>query len=203
MRSSRKIMILAVAAAAGTAFSACSPSLEQPSDLPPGVEITPSVVPAASPSEENDGHAEQDEQAAEECAAEDIQVTGAAGQAPRVTLPQDCPAPTTLVTADLTEGTGPAAADGSTVEIEYQVVAWSDGAVKQGTFGQQGEPLSLTLGETQQDAGGFQGWSEALEGIHEGSRRVIVFPAEHGPDSGELAEETLVVVADAVSVSDQ
>lgn len=199
MRNAGKIMTVVAMAAFVTALGACTPSREQPSDQPPGVEQMPSIVPAASPSESPaaeagaTGHAEE---GAEECTAEDIKVTG--GQVPQVTIPHDCPPPTTLLTGDLTDGSGAAAVDGSTVELNYKVVAWSDGQVKENTFGQD-RTITVTLGQ-QND---FKGWDEALDGLHEAARRVLVFPPNLGYTQGPLAQETLVVVAQAVSVTSE
>ncbi|WP_199433120.1 FKBP-type peptidyl-prolyl cis-trans isomerase [Qaidamihabitans albus] len=194
MRKAGKIMVVA---AATFALVACSPPNEEPSDLPPGAEPTPTSQPTMSstvPPSESAGHGEQ----SAECAAGDLTVTGELGQEPRVTIPEDCAPPKTLLREDLSEGLGPSADPGETVEVNYAVFTWS-GELKDSTFGQE-RTVTLELGDEHE----FRGWTEGLMDIQQNMRRLLVVPADLGydPQSGHpLADETLVVVVDAVRIT--
>ncbi|EHR51506.1 FKBP-type peptidyl-prolyl cis-trans isomerase [Saccharomonospora marina XMU15] len=189
MRNAGKI--IAVAAFA-VGLAACSPPNEQPSDLPPGAEPTPTS--AAAPT--------QTTPQGRECTAEDVTVRQQPDTiGPNVEIPQDCEPPTRLLTRELERGQGPAAEQGSTVEADYQLVSWSDGQVQENTFDQQAS-LTLTLGQPHE----FEGWDEALSGIREGGRRLVLVPARmgFGEAAGQpLADEPFAVVVDAVSVRNQ
>ncbi|MFF5988654.1 FKBP-type peptidyl-prolyl cis-trans isomerase [Prauserella flavalba] len=195
MRNAGKIMIVAAVA---TALAACSPSREEPTDLQPGEQPTHTPAPvsvsaSASASEQHtaDGHAL-------ECTAADITVD-TAGEQPRVQVPRDCAAPTTVLSRDLEEGSGAGAEPGDTVEVNLQVVGWSNGQVGQNTFAQE-QPVSVQLGEPQE----IEGLTEGLTGIMQGGSRVFVLPPDLGyaEQSGNpLAGETLVVVAEVVRVT--
>lgn len=189
MRNAGKIITVAAAA---TALVACSPPNEQPSDLPPGAEPSPTteVAPPAS----------GEESAAEECTAEDITVSDGDGTAPVITVPQDCAVPTELLTRDLEEGEGAAAGPDSVVELDYVMATWADEQVQENTFDEQAT-LTVRLDQTHE----FEGWEQALTGVQEGDRRLIVVPARLGydQDSGHpLADETVVIVADVLRVSE-
>ncbi|MFD2798703.1 FKBP-type peptidyl-prolyl cis-trans isomerase [Prauserella oleivorans] len=200
MRNAGKIMIVAAVA---TALAACSPSREEPTDLSPSEQPTHTPAPvsiseSAPPWAEHAAgrginHAEQ----AAECTADDITVD-TSGSQPRVTIPRDCAAPGDIVTKELEQGSGAAAAAGSTVEVNYQVVGWSDGAVAENTFGDQ--PERVTLGEPRD----IEGWAQGLEGIRQGGTRLIVLPPDLGYSAqggNPLAGESLVIVAEAVRVA--
>jgi peptidylprolyl isomerase len=131
-----------------------------------------------------------------ECATGDIEVTGTLDEQPKVTLPTDCAAPTTLLAQDLTDGVGPQAVKGSDLEISYVMVTWSDGRKLDSTWsGDHTLPLPITgLGSSRWN----YGWHEGMVGMREGGRRLIVAPP--GDTEGE-AGDTLVFVVDAVSVT--
>lgn len=206
MRNAGKIITVAAVAAA---LAACSPPNEQPSDLPPGADPTPSQQAAQptqgtqQPSSPTSTTSSTQGERGEACTAEDIEVTQSGeGEGYRVTIPRDCSAPTELLTRELQAGSGPAAAEGDQLDVDYSIVAWSDGEVKENTFGELGT-LSVQLGEQQ---AGFEGWNEALQGAQEGTRRLIVVPEDMGfaQDSDHpLAGETLVVVAEVVDIAPQ
>ncbi|MEU3269508.1 FKBP-type peptidyl-prolyl cis-trans isomerase [Saccharomonospora sp. NPDC006951] len=193
MRNAGKIMIVAAFA---TALTACSPSNEEPTDLPPGEQPvhTPAPASVSESAAPSNGQGEQ----AGQCTAEDITVD-LSGQDPRVTIPRDCAAPSSVLTEDLEAGSGDAATTGNTVQIDYQVVGWSDGQVAESTF-QQGQPLSVQLGQQQE----IEGLTEGLTDIMDGGVRLIVLPPDLGysAQSGNaLADDTVVIVAEAVSVT--
>ncbi|MBK1788196.1 FKBP-type peptidyl-prolyl cis-trans isomerase [Prauserella cavernicola] len=195
MRNAGKIMIVAAVA---TALAACSPSREEPTDLQPGEQPTHSPAPVSVSESAPANDSQASGQAAAECTAEDITVD-TAGEQPRVEVPTDCAAPAEVVSRDLQEGAGEGAGPGDTVEVNLQVVAWSNGQVGENTFA-QGQPVSVQLGE-QQD---IEGLSEGLTGITQGASKLFVLPPDlgYGAQSGNpLAGESLVVVAEAVSVT--
>lgn len=191
MRNAGKIMVVAAVA---TALAACSPPGQQPSDLPPGAEPSPTAAaPSQSPASAAPGSGQE-----RACTVDDITVTGGdSSSAPRVEIPRDCAAPTELLTKDLKQGNGPVASPGSTVELEYELVGWSDGQVKENTYDQQSS-LTVRLDQPQE----FQGWDQALAGVKQGDQRLIVVPAGlgYGQDN-PLANEPVVVVADVTHVA--
>lgn len=195
MRNAGKIMIVA---SATLALVACSPSKEQPSDLPPGVELTPTDLPAvqttappATPSPS--GSAQEGE-----CTASDVEVTGEFGVQPQVAIPRDCAKPTTLTEGEIEPGIGPGAETGDTIEVDYALFAWSDGEVKDSTFDvPQARTTTLGSGEL------IEGFEEGVIDMRQQGRRVIVVPPKlgFGEASGNpLRNETLVFVVDAIRV---
>ena len=132
-----------------------------------------------------------------ECDSSDIAVTADLDQAPTVTVPRDCTAPSILLVRDVTRGDGPQAVEGTSLEVSYVLVLWTSGTVLDSTW-YAGESLpararDLGRGEL------VRGWDEGLPGIREGGRRLIVVPPAE--DGGEPAGDTLVYVVDALSVT--
>lgn len=193
MRNAGKILI--VAAAAALSLAACVNS-EVASPYPAGDGPT---YPAPSPAGASVSAPPQTSTQAHACTADDIKVSGDFGSKPSVTIPDTCSAPTTLLTKDLTPGTGPAIATGSTVQVNYDLVTWSDKADEQDTFGTN--PYSVTVGQGKV----IQGWEQGLVGMKQGGRRLLVIPPELGygaTGSGQVKpNETLVYVIDAVQVT--
>jgi|688.fasta_scaffold218794_2 peptidylprolyl isomerase len=90
---------------------------------------------------------------------------------PEVSIPAELP--TELVVTDLVEGTGPAAAAGDLVVVDYVGVRSADGTEFDNSY-DRGQPFPVTLG-----AGGvIQGWDDGLVGIKAGGRRQLDIPAE-------------------------
>ncbi|MDQ0380833.1 FKBP-type peptidyl-prolyl cis-trans isomerase [Amycolatopsis thermophila] len=193
MRNAGKIVL---AAAAALVLGACSPH-QEPSSVPPGGGPTyPAPEPAGASASASAGPGAGS--AAHECTADDITVTGDFGTKPTITIPADCAAPTKLLTKDLKPGTGAAAHPGSTLQMDYDLVTWSDKVDQQNSFGSA--PFSLQLG-----AGtAIPGWDQGLEGIKQGGRRLLVIPPNLGygaRGNGPIKpNETLVFVVDAVQV---
>lgn len=133
-----------------------------------------------------------------ECATSDIGVTGTLDEQPKVTLPTDCAAPTTLLAQDLTDGVGPQAEPGADLEISYVMVTWSDGRKLDSTWsGDDTLPLPITdLGSSTWN----YGWHDGMVGMREGGRRLIVAPPD-ATDGQAGAGDTLVFVVDAVTVT--
>lgn len=195
MRNAGKIVL---AAAAALALGACAPH-QEPSSYPPGDGPTypapqPAGAASSAPAEHSAGSS-----AARECTADDITVTGAFGAKPTITIPDTCSAPTRLVTKDLAQGTGATAQAGSTLQMNYDLVTWSDKVDQQNSFGSS--PFSFSLGE----GTAIPGWDQGLEGIRQGGRRLLVIPPNLGygaRGNGPIKpNETLVFVVDAVQVA--
>ncbi|MEI8239344.1 MAG: FKBP-type peptidyl-prolyl cis-trans isomerase [Actinomycetota bacterium] len=88
---------------------------------------------------------------------------------PKVTLPN--PLPTTLIVTDITKGTGPTAAKGDTVIVNYVGVRSADGKEFDNSYDHQ--PFEVPLG-----AGNvIPGWDQGLVGVQAGSRRQLDIPA--------------------------
>lgn len=198
--------LMMLAAAAVVALGACSPSNEQPSDLPPGVEVTRSATEQAhesspAPTSSTPEQQGSSQQQGPECAIDDIEVTGQPGQQPKITIPQGCAPPGELLRKDLRQGTGAEVSLNSALQVNYQLVTWSDGKVVDGSY-RRGQPLPIdNLGQ----AGLIQGWKEGLVGMKQGGRRLLVIPPELGYGAQGKPpvkpDETLVFVIDAVSVT--
>ncbi|MFF0543359.1 FKBP-type peptidyl-prolyl cis-trans isomerase [Nocardia thailandica] len=133
------------------------------------------------------------------CTTEDIKVEGAFGADPEVTLPDNCDPPTTLLVKDLLPGSGPGAAAGQPLSMNYELTTWSDKQVLDSSF-RRGKPFGLTLGTGQV----IQGWDQGLLGVQQGARRLLIVPPDLGygarGQQGVAPNETLVFVTDAVKV---
>lgn len=197
----RNVSKALVAAALVSSLAGCVNS-EQASSQPPGEtesfpppsEVGESVPESTEPSAPEGSGAST----AVECTADDITVTGAAGKHPKITVPQNCSAPTKLIVEDLAPGTGPAAAEGAQMQAHYALTAWSTGEELETSFGS--EPLDVpTVG-----SGLIEAWNQGLVGMKQGGRRLIVAPPDvaYGQQQGhQLQNETLVFVLDAVKVT--
>ncbi len=133
-----------------------------------------------------------------QCTVDDVKTTGGFGQPPTITIADDCDPPTKLVVKDLVEGTGPAAAAGEPVTMNYTLVTWSDKQKMDSSF-DRGQPFQLTLGAGQV----IPGWDQGLVGIKQGGRRLLIIPPDLGYGQGGQGikpNETLVFVTDAVKV---
>ncbi|NNH74319.1 FKBP-type peptidyl-prolyl cis-trans isomerase [Nocardia uniformis] len=183
-----KIGSIGVVAAAVLALAACG-SDDKASDPTTPVPVTPKTSALTT----------QTESKGRECTADDIGVAGGFGENPTITIPDDCDPPTELIVKDLVVGTGPAAAAGQQLTMNYSLVTWSDQQKLDSSF-DRGEtfPLNLGAGEV------IQGWDQGLVGVTEGSRRLLIVPPNlgYGASSrgGMKPNETLVFVTDAVKV---
>ncbi|MBF6450378.1 MULTISPECIES: FKBP-type peptidyl-prolyl cis-trans isomerase [Nocardia] len=179
---------VAVAAVALTACGGNDNNSANPSTTAPGTPAPAATSAAAAPTASH----------GRECTADDIGVTGGFGQAPTITIPDNCDPPKQLVTKDLVEGTGPAAASGQPVEMNYSLVTWSDKKKLDSSF-DRGQTFPLTLGTGEV----IQGWDQGLIGIKQGGRRLLIIPPDLGYGQGGQGvkpNETLVFVTDAVKV---
>ncbi len=126
-----------------------------------------------------------------------VGVKGAFGQKPTLEIPGKT-APTALSADVLTEGTGPAAAKGDLVVVNYLGQTWQPKDGKPNVFDNsfdKKEAFSFPLGGGQV----IPGWDQGLEGKKAGSRLLLTIPpALAYKDQGELANQTLVFVVDLV-----
>ena len=108
--------------------------------------------------------------------------------------------PTELVITDLTTGTGPQAAAGDTVVVNYVGVRSEDGTEFDNSY-DRGSPFSVTLGSNSV----IQGWEQGLLGMQQGGRRQLDIPADlaYGDaPQGDVIQpgDALSFVVDAVAV---
>jgi peptidylprolyl isomerase len=133
------------------------------------------------------------------CTADDVTTTGTFGQNPTITIPDSCDPPKNLITKDLVVGNGPAAKSGSSLEMNYLLVTWSNKQKLDSSF-DRGQTFPLQLGAGQV----IPGWDQGLVGIKQGGRRLLIIPpnlAYGQGGNGIQPNETLVFVVDAVKVS--
>lgn len=119
---------------------------------------------------------------------------------PEVAIPEGEP-PSELRVDDLEEGDGAEATAGSTVEVHYVGVLFSDGTEFDASY-DRGQPFGFTLGAGQV----IEGWDEGVEGMKVGGRRRLVIPpelayGETGAGGVIPPNATLVFVVDLLSVS--
>jgi peptidylprolyl isomerase len=121
---------------------------------------------------------------------------GTAGTAPTVTVPSGTP-PTHLESADLIEGTGPAAKDGDKLTVQYVLADYATHNVLQSSWTSQ--PFTLTLGVTQL----IKGWTAGLVGMKAGGRRELIIPPNLAYGTGGQGippNDTLVFVVDLLKI---
>ena len=136
------------------------------------------------------------------CTADDVQVSGAFGAQPKITIPDSCTPPAQLLTKDLTSGTGPQVKVGDAVAVYYSLVTWSDKQNADSSWAHPPlQPFSVQpVGQAQV----IDGWNEGLVGIKQGGRRLLIVPPDKGYGDGNggiKPNETLVFVVDAVTVT--
>ena len=118
---------------------------------------------------------------------------------PEVVIPQT-PAPSTLVTEDITVGDGVEAVSGKNVSVHYVGVAWSTGKQFDASW-DRNEPFDFGLGAGQV----ISGWDKGVAGMKVGGRRKLTIPPDMGygsPGAGGVIKggETLVFVVDLLNV---
>ena len=189
----RALALVALAAAGALGLAACSSSPSSSSSAAKVSSNTGSgndtTAPSSTPA------------TITPIAAADVSPAGTAGQAPTVTVPNGTP-PTGLESADLIVGTGPEAAAGDQVTVQYVLATYSAGKVIQSSWTSQ--PFTFTLGQGQV----IPGWDQGVPGMHEGGRRELIIPPGLGyganPPQGAkgiAANDTLVFVIDLLKVS--
>lgn len=131
-----------------------------------------------------------------ECGAADVRVHGGSDDKPSITVPRGCAPPTMLLGRDVVVGDGRQAKVGTDLTVNYVLFTWTGGTEVDSTWAGRDEmAFEVTdLGRAQI----VQSWNEALPGIREGGRRLIVEPAAMA--DGDASGTTLVYVVDAVRV---
>ncbi len=119
---------------------------------------------------------------------------GTTGKAPTLIVPSGSP-PTQLECTDLIEGSGPEAASGDKVTVQYVLGTYSSGKEIQSSWTSQ--PFSFTLGEGQV----IPGWDKGVVGMKAGGRRELIIPPSLGygsenPGGGIAKDDTLVFIVD-------
>jgi peptidylprolyl isomerase len=108
------------------------------------------------------------------------------------------PEPTELVIIDIEEGTGAAAASGSTVDVHYLGVDFESGEEFDSSWS-RGQSINFPLASL------IKGWQEGIPGMKVGGRRQIIAPPHlaYGPAGGghRLSGRTLIFVIDLLGVS--
>ena len=118
---------------------------------------------------------------------------------PKVKVPATLP--TALVVTDLTKGTGPAAAKGDQLEVNYIGVRSADGTEFDNSY-DRGQTFKVILGAGEV----IPGWDQGLIGIQAGGRRQLDIPASlaygNSPQGNIIkAGDALTFVIDAVSIT--
>jgi peptidylprolyl isomerase len=118
---------------------------------------------------------------------------------PEVVIPQT-PAPSSLITEDITVGDGVEAVSGKTVSVHYVGVAWSTGKQFDASWDRD-EPFDFGLGAGQV----ISGWDKGVAGMKVGGRRKLTIPPDMGYGSQGAGgvikgDETLVFVVDLLNV---
>ncbi|GAA3431148.1 FKBP-type peptidyl-prolyl cis-trans isomerase [Kutzneria kofuensis] len=137
------------------------------------------------------------------CTADDVQVSGAFGAKPTITVPDTCTPPTQQLSKDLTPGTGAEVKTGDAVATYYDLVTWSDKQEVDSSWAHQPfQPFTVQpVGQAQV----IQGWNDGLVGMKQGGRRLLIIPPDKGygttGNQGIKPNETLVFVVDAVTVT--
>jgi peptidylprolyl isomerase len=176
----RRMLVLLTAAVLATTLSACGDEYDPD---------TKAENPTAAPSEPAVIDTECSDEAATPSDSQDF------GTPPAIDIP-DGPPPCELVVEDLEEGSGKPVTDlAKMYEWNYEGVSWSTGEVFDSSF-ERGEPAPFPLNQV------ISGWTEGLQGIKPGGRRVLVIPADqaYGPEGrpGIAGNETLVFVVDLI-----
>ena len=125
-------------------------------------------------------------------------VSANAGAKPKISKPEGA-APTTLITEDIIEGTGPAAVPTSTMTVHYTLLTWSQGEVVESSW-DGGSPATFPLANV------IAGWQQGIPGMKVGGRRLLVIPPDLGYGAQGAGDaigpnETLVFVVDVIGIA--
>lgn len=193
-------------AAVAAALAACSPSLEQPSDMPPGQEVPMSLSAPASLSQAAEHGAHGAGNGTDEaCPIEDFTVEGGSDRKPSIVVPDHCETPTKLQQTTLEPGTGPKITKGDTVSVNYVLVGVSSGKeITSWTSPTETTPKQVTVGAGEV----IPGWDKALVGMKAEGRALVVIPPKQGAaaatgteDLDYSADETLALVVEVQAVN--
>ena len=118
---------------------------------------------------------------------------------PKVELPKGAP-PKRLEVHDLIKGSGPAAAPGDVISVQYVGVDYETGKQFDASW-DHGQPFSFQLGGGQV----IPGWDKGLDGMRVGGQRELVIPPElaygrAGQPPAIGPDATLVFVIDLLGI---
>jgi peptidylprolyl isomerase len=125
--------------------------------------------------------------------------SGAEKTKPKVVAPKGAP-PKKLVVKDLEAGSGPEAAAGDEVVVQYVGIDYKSGKEFDASW-DRGEPFPLMLGAGQV----IPGWEKGIEGMKAGGRRELIIPpalayGSEGRPPTIPPNETLIFVIDLLEV---
>jgi peptidylprolyl isomerase len=189
----RHRILIAPMLVAVLAFAACGDDSSSPDES----AAAPTEVATEAPTEAPTEAATPAEMAEGDAG---VKVSGKLGEAPEVEVPKGGEAPAGLVYKDLKTGTGPAAAAGQTVSVQYYGALYQDGTKFDASWDRGGEPFEFALGQGMV----IPGWDQGVVGMKKGGRRLLVIPSAlgYGPNgSGPIpANATLVFVVDMENI---
>ncbi len=169
-----------------TAAAPTEVATEVPTEV--ATEAPTEEAPAVDPSEISQGDA-------------GVKVTGDLGEAPKIEVPKNAEAPTSLLIKDLKKGTGPKATAGQNVSVQYSGALLKDGSKFDASWDRGGQPFDFALGQGMV----IPGWDQGVEGMQKGGRRLLVIPPElaYGASgSGPIGpNEPLVFVVDMENIT--
>ena len=125
-------------------------------------------------------------------------VSGANNAEPTISIPKSSP-PSTLSVTTLVQGTGPAAAKGQELVVQYVGEIWASGKEFDSSW-KRGSPVAFPIGQGQL----IPAWDTGLVGVKVGSRVLMVVPPASGYGSagqsqaGISGTDTLVFVVDVL-----
>src|SRR4051812_24102201 len=138
----RRYLLLPLLLSTVLAFAACGDdsksSDESAATAAPTEEAT--EAPTEAPTEAAGGSSSSDKSG--------VKVTGKLGSKPKIKVPGGDP-PSGLVIEDIKKGTGPKAAAGQTVSVQYDGVLFKDGTEFDASWNRPGQPFEFALGAGQ------------------------------------------------------
>ena len=182
-----RTVTVAVLSVSALALAGCGGSSSSTATTAPATTVPASVGPTTPPT------------TVATVPVADPSPAGTSGTKPTIVVPPGAP-PTQLQVSDLIVGTGPAAAAGDKVTVQYVLALYSTGKEFQSSWG--GQPVSLTLAE----GSVIPGWVQGLVGMRVGGRRELVIPPSLGygtnppAGSGIPSNDTLVFIVDLVKI---
>ena len=192
MRTRRIAAATAATLLALTALTACGDDSDEPSAA--GTTTTQTEAQDGGADTADTADAQDGVQECSDDVTEGPASSKAFGEEPEIEAPTG-PPPCELIVIDLEKGEGAAVTDISKLYLwNYEGVSWSTGEVFDTSF--DGTPATFALNRV------IPGWTEGLQGIKPGGRRMLVIPPEQAYGAqgrpGIAPNETLVFVVDLV-----
>jgi peptidylprolyl isomerase len=178
-----KTLLVAAVASSLTLLAACG------DDGDPGASASPSATASGSPAESASPSASK-VSVKPSTNLNAIKVTGAYGKQPKVAVKAPWAIDKTR-TKVLSEGDGPAIAEGATVTLNYAGINARTGKTFDDSFS-RGEPATFSLAQV------VPGFAKGLTGQRQGSRVLIAMPGADGYDAGGGNPQIEVQVGDTL-----